>query len=187
MSEKRLRIARRPSKRQPAYWRRRLFRNQYAYKGKRTEVSSWSVKIQLFGKRKSFTLVSEDRARAAREACRLYRTILEHGWEAMTSARAGTGGPHRVLLAPGVLSSSVRQDGEYVSALLPSGQPFWKLAKLTPREHEILVFLSKGDLVKEIAGTLRISTWTVRGHVKRIFEKLEVHTRTEAVIKYLQN
>ena len=75
---------------------------------------------------------------------------------------------------------------QQLSALLPSGPPFWKLAKLTPREQEILALLSKGDLVKEIAGKLGISNWTVQGHVKSIFEKLHVHSRTEAVVKYLQ-
>jgi len=84
------------------------------------------------------------------------------------------------------IASHVRKYFQQLSALLPSGPPFWKLAKLTPREHEILALLSKGDLVKEIADTVGISNWTVQGHVKSIFEKLKVHTRTEAVIKYLQ-
>jgi DNA-binding NarL/FixJ family response regulator len=73
-----------------------------------------------------------------------------------------------------------------LSGSLPAGPPFWKLANLTPREQEILECLSRGDLLKEIADQLGISNWTVQGHVKRIFEKLKVHTRTEAVIKYLQ-
>lgn len=84
------------------------------------------------------------------------------------------------------IASRVRNYFQQLSAMLPSGPPFWKLAKLTPREHEILALLSRGDLVKEIADTLSISNWTVQGHVKNIFEKLNVHTRTEAVIKYLQ-
>jgi len=60
------------------------------------------------------------------------------------------------------------------------------MAKLTHREHEVLALLSKGYVDKEIADSLRISIWTVHGHVKNIFEKLGVHTRTEAVIKFLQ-
>jgi len=61
-----------------------------------------------------------------------------------------------------------------------------EMAKLTPRENEILTLLAKGDLAKEIANTLGISIWTVHGHVKSIFEKFNVHTRTEAVVKFLQ-
>jgi len=46
--------------------------------------------------------------------------------------------------------------------------------------------MAKGFLDKEIARDLRISVWTVHGHAKRIYEKLSVHSRTEAVVKYLQ-
>jgi DNA-binding NarL/FixJ family response regulator len=59
-------------------------------------------------------------------------------------------------------------------------------ANLTQREREILVCLSKGYQDKEIADVLKISVWTVHGHVKHVFEKLGVHSRTEAVVKYLQ-
>jgi len=69
---------------------------------------------------------------------------------------------------------------------MPSGPSALSMAKLTPREHEILALLAKGDLAKEIAESLGISIWTVHGHVKSIFEKLDVHTRTEAVVKFLQ-
>ncbi len=434
MFKKRLRKATHHSKRDPAYWRERLFKNVFTYKGKSVAVRSWSVKIQLFGKRKSFTLSSSNRAQAAGEACQIYQTVIEQGWEAVTHRRRteihprtnGAARPlvspdsvpydaeywkrrlihreypeprpsqserefsvrieharnsqyfplgtsneneaaalamriyravvnkgwananacfprelslairwqdnplawtyttlhsrqsndppkpvpdqtgrrpehgvvfiepdggirlalatcaneqegfrcdatfasvaealreiprHRVDLAlvnhdlpdeagearleeldrvrPGlaVLSYSVFEDADQLfkstpggsvvymlnrtsphrifepiaelvgtptreqiashvrgyfqqlAALLPSGPPFWKLAKLTPREHEILAFLSKGNLVKEIADTLGISIWTVQGHVKRILEKLNVHTRTEAVIKFLE-
>jgi DNA-binding NarL/FixJ family response regulator len=84
------------------------------------------------------------------------------------------------------IASHVRRYFQELSALLPSGPPFWKTAKLTPREQEILAHLSKGNLLKEIAALLGISSWTVQGHVKSIFEKLNVHNRTEAVVKYLQ-
>jgi len=57
---------------------------------------------------------------------------------------------------------------------------------LTPREEEILLRLSKGYPDKQIAGALKISTWTVHNHMKNIFRKLGVHTRTQAVIKHLQ-
>jgi DNA-binding NarL/FixJ family response regulator len=84
------------------------------------------------------------------------------------------------------IASHVRKYFQQLSALLPSGPPFSELAKLTPREHAVLAFLSKGDLAKEIAAKLGISKWTIQSHIKSIFEKLQVHTRTEAVIKYLR-
>jgi DNA-binding NarL/FixJ family response regulator len=58
-------------------------------------------------------------------------------------------------------------------------------ARLSPREQEILGLLANGALYKEIAGDLGISLDTVRTHLRRIYEKLHVHTRTEAVVKYL--
>ncbi len=60
------------------------------------------------------------------------------------------------------------------------------LAKLTHREREVMELLSKGCVDKEIAQAMGISIWTVHGHVKNIFARLEVHTRTEAVIRYLE-
>jgi DNA-binding NarL/FixJ family response regulator len=59
-------------------------------------------------------------------------------------------------------------------------------ANLTHREHEILDRLSKGYIDKEIADALKISAWTVHNHLKNIFKKLDVHTRTEAAIRYLE-
>lgn len=58
-------------------------------------------------------------------------------------------------------------------------------AGLSPREQEILNLLANGALYKEIAATLGISLDTVRTHLRRIYEKLHVHTRTEAVVKFL--
>jgi DNA-binding NarL/FixJ family response regulator len=60
------------------------------------------------------------------------------------------------------------------------------LAKLTRREREVLALLSKGRVDKEIAQALGISAWTVHGHIKNIFERLKVRTRTEAVVRYLE-
>jgi DNA-binding NarL/FixJ family response regulator len=57
---------------------------------------------------------------------------------------------------------------------------------LTKREEEILAYLAKGYLYKEIAGLLFISVETVRTHIRNIYEKLQVRTRTEAILKYLR-
>jgi DNA-binding NarL/FixJ family response regulator len=57
---------------------------------------------------------------------------------------------------------------------------------LTKREEEILSFLAQGYFYKEIAASLNISVETVRTHIRNIYEKLQVRTRTEAVLKYLK-
>ena len=54
---------------------------------------------------------------------------------------------------------------------------------LSKRENEILQLLSKGLLYKEIADQLTISTGTVRQHIHKIYEKLHVQNRTEAINK----
>jgi DNA-binding NarL/FixJ family response regulator len=57
---------------------------------------------------------------------------------------------------------------------------------LSPREREVLDYLSQGFLYKEIAEKLGISYETVHTYVRRIYEKLQVRTRTEAVAKFLR-
>lgn len=54
---------------------------------------------------------------------------------------------------------------------------------LSNRENEILLLLSKGLLYKEIADHLSVATGTVRQHIHRIYEKLHVQNRTEALNK----
>ena len=61
-----------------------------------------------------------------------------------------------------------------------------ELTSLTQREHEVLALLSKGHSHKFMAARLRLSAYTVHGHVRNIFEKLGVHNRVEAVVKYFQ-
>jgi DNA-binding NarL/FixJ family response regulator len=58
-------------------------------------------------------------------------------------------------------------------------------AALSPREREVLDHLAQGYLYKEIASRLAISYETVHTYVRRIYEKLQVHSRTEAVAKHL--
>jgi len=69
---------------------------------------------------------------------------------------------------------------------LHSGQDHSALARLTRREREVLELLSKGCVDKEIAHAMGIGVWTVHGHVKSIFRRLHVRTRTEAVVRYLE-
>jgi DNA-binding NarL/FixJ family response regulator len=60
------------------------------------------------------------------------------------------------------------------------------LARLAPGEKEFLDQLAKGYAYKEIADRMNISIDTVRSYVRTVYEKLHVHSRTEAVVKYLR-
>jgi DNA-binding NarL/FixJ family response regulator len=59
------------------------------------------------------------------------------------------------------------------------------VSDLSPKESDILKLLSEGCQYKEIADKLEISMDTVRTHIRRIYHKLHVHSRTDAVVKYL--
>jgi len=66
------------------------------------------------------------------------------------------------------------------------GQPASDVQKLTPREQEVLALLAKGYLYKEISDHLGVSINTLRNHLRAIYEKLHVHSRTEATVKFLK-
>jgi DNA-binding NarL/FixJ family response regulator len=59
--------------------------------------------------------------------------------------------------------------------------------RLSEREAQVLAALAKGLLYKEIGIQLDISENTVRTYIKRIYEKLHVNSRTEAVAKFRVN
>lgn len=60
------------------------------------------------------------------------------------------------------------------------------IAHLTAGEKEFLAQLANGYAYKEIADRMNISIDTVRSYVRAVYEKLHVHSRTEAVVKYLR-
>ncbi len=57
---------------------------------------------------------------------------------------------------------------------------------LSPRERTVLDLLAKGYLYKEIAESLSLSVMTVDTYVRRVYEKLHVNSRSQAIAKYLQ-
>lgn len=61
-----------------------------------------------------------------------------------------------------------------------------QFSKLTPGEREFLDQLANGYTYKEIADRMKITIDTVRSYVRTVYEKLHVHSRTEAVVKYLR-
>jgi DNA-binding NarL/FixJ family response regulator len=73
-----------------------------------------------------------------------------------------------------------------VQSFQKSGVSAQPTENLSTREQEVLDCLSQGFLYKEIAEKLGISYETVHTYIRRIYEKLQVRTRTEAVAKFLR-
>jgi DNA-binding NarL/FixJ family response regulator len=61
-----------------------------------------------------------------------------------------------------------------------------ELENLSKREQEVIELLAKGYRYKEIADALNMGFDTVRSHLRSIYDKLHVQSRTEAVAKYLR-
>lgn len=66
-------------------------------------------------------------------------------------------------------------------------EPATELKKLSPRETDVLNQLAKGYRYKEIVDNLGISNGTLHSYIRSIYEKLHVHSRTEAVVKFLNH
>jgi RNA polymerase sigma factor (sigma-70 family) len=97
---------------------------------------------------------------------------------AIEQARAG-GSPMTPQIARQVVQAFQGAD------TAPSRAMDADLEQLTERERELLSLMARGKHYKEVADTLNISTDTVRSHIRRIYKKLHVHSRTEAVVKFL--
>lgn len=65
------------------------------------------------------------------------------------------------------------------------GKACSEINHLPPRLKQVLDFLARGHLYKEIADELGITYDTVNSYIKVIYERLNVHSRSEAVLKYL--
>lgn len=106
----------------------------------------------------------------------LKRTSREELLEAIRDVYKG-GSPMTTHIARKVVQSFQRLESSFST---PS-------ETLSPREQEVLELLAKGFIYKEIADKLGISFETVRTHIRRIYEKLQVKSRTEAVAKFLRS
>ncbi len=72
-----------------------------------------------------------------------------------------------------------------VSHFHPQGKAEGADESLTARENEILSHLAKGLTCKAVADRVHLSPHTVNNHLRNIYRKLQVQTRTEAVVKFL--
>lgn len=103
----------------------------------------------------------------------LKRTPPEEVLQALRDVNSG-GAPMSSFIARKVVQSFYRQS---------STSP--ELAKLSAREEEILSLVAKGFGNKDIARNLNISNETVRAHLRNIYEKLHVNSRSQAVVKFM--
>jgi len=83
------------------------------------------------------------------------------------------------------MSSSIAR--KVVASFQRSGQGRDEKANLSPREQMVLESMAKGLTYKQAADQFGISIGTIRTYVRRIYEKLHVQSRTEAVAEYLRH
>jgi len=129
-------------------------------------------------------------------------TIYEESEKIFEALSAGASGYILKKTAPAKLLDSIRElsnGGSPMSSLIARkvvaafqqkpvstfNNDASDLASLSHREKEILELLSKGMMYKEIAAALDISVETIRKHAYRIYEKLQVTNRVQAVNKML--
>ena len=91
----------------------------------------------------------------------------------------------QVLQGGSPMSSSIAR--KVVQSFARTGAPSEPgIENLSAREQAVLALLTKGYLYKEIADSLGVTIPTVSTYIRRIYEKLQVHSRSQAVAKYLR-
>jgi LuxR family maltose regulon positive regulatory protein len=116
--------------------------------------------------------------RAAQRAAAARRAALA---QRSASAREGASSFVAELLA--AFDASLPQATPTPDANVQRFASSVRLGALTRRERQVLALLASERSVQEIADALTIARSTVRSHVKHIYEKLDVHSRTQAVIR----
>ncbi|MGA2751650.1 MAG: response regulator transcription factor [Verrucomicrobiota bacterium] len=128
----------------------------------------------------------------------LMLTVYEDSDSLFNSLKAGASGYLLKRTASARLVEAIRDVHSGGSPMTPQlarrvvqffsrpGEGEASVARLTAGEKEFLDQLAKGYAYKEIADRMNISIDTVRSYVRTVYEKLHVHSRTEAVVKYLR-
>jgi DNA-binding NarL/FixJ family response regulator len=112
----------------------------------------------------------------------LKRTPTKELIEAIREVHRG-GSPMTTNIARLVVQSFQKTAAPAPAASSPAGGD---ISELSEREQQVLDLLAQGLIYKEIADKLNIGYETVHTYIRRIYEKLQVRTRTEAVAKFLQ-
>jgi DNA-binding NarL/FixJ family response regulator len=125
-------------------------------------------------------------------------TVYEDDEKVFKSILAGATGYILKRTPPAELLEAIREVHEggspmsdqiarkVVQAFREMGKSSKETENLSDREMEILSYLAKGYHDKEIADKFFLSVKTVHTHLRNIYKKLHVRSRTEAVLKYLQ-
>jgi DNA-binding NarL/FixJ family response regulator len=125
-------------------------------------------------------------------------TIYEDTEQIFKALAAGATGYLLKRLEPGELLQSIRDvhaggspmsnsiARKVVASFQEANRAGEKQNLLTPREQAVLDCLAQGLAYKQIGDKLGISINTIRAHLRHIYEKLHVQSRTEAVAKYLR-
>lgn len=104
----------------------------------------------------------------------LKQTKRQELLDALKDVHAG-GSPMSSQIARKVVQSFRRHEAESADG---------EVVELSQREREVLELLARGFLYKEIADQLQIGVATVNTYIRRIYEKLHVRSRAQAVAKY---
>lgn len=127
----------------------------------------------------------------------LMLTIEEDANQVYAALEAGASGYLLKRMSPGRLLEAIREVQQGGAPMSPQVarlvvQSFRERARhrqeqanLTPREREVLEWLTQGARTREIARQLGVSQETVHTHLGHIYEKLHVRSRAGAVAKYL--
>jgi DNA-binding NarL/FixJ family response regulator len=126
-------------------------------------------------------------------------TVYEDNNRLFKSLMAGASGYLLKRTPPAKLLDAIREAHAGGSPMTPQiarrvvqhfrqvSQPQEQLPRLTPRETDVLNQLAQGFRYKEITDNLGISAGTLHSYIRNVYEKLHVHSRTEAVVKYLNH
>lgn len=110
----------------------------------------------------------------------LLKDLAPDGMVSEIRSLHGGGSPISPLIARQILLRFRPLEGA-ARAVVPPSEPNEQVAVLSAREREVLEFITKGFTSNEIADLMTVSHHTVLTYVRRIYAKLEVHSKTEAI------
>lgn len=136
---------------------------------------------------------------AGNEVMVLMLTVFDDNDRVFQAICFGAGGYILKRTAPEKIIEAIREACAGGAPMTPSvakqvlklfSQPFQRsveLQSLTPREHDVLSLLVRGYSYKMAAGEMKVSIETLRYHIKNIYAKLHVNSKSEAVAKAIQH